>query len=207
MAIIKSVLFSGARKKIGNVILQTYNKKTIARSLNTSISVAPSAAQIAQRTKFKNNVGAYNFLKPFLSEIDGLCNKNETKLDAFVRIFNDILPSDEIMTPIQAADSLEGTNRGKGRLCEVDKLILGDAGAEFLFTRFITVKPTHVFARVITFNVVEGLSIINTYELTAQNWQSGRVILPDSPFNLGVYYGYMYSTSNGKCSNLYFQHE
>ena len=59
MAFIKSVLFSGARNKIGNVILQTYNKKTIARSLNTSISVAPSAAQIAQRTKFQNNIGAH----------------------------------------------------------------------------------------------------------------------------------------------------
>lgn len=66
MAIINSIALGKASGKLGNVIFQTYNKMTVARQKNDTISTEPTEAQVLNQNKLFNCGRACAFIKTFI---------------------------------------------------------------------------------------------------------------------------------------------
>lgn len=88
MAIINSIAFGKARGKIGNVIFQSYFKKTIARQKNTSISKPPTSSQLIQQRKFKVTCQAWNYCGHIYQTISKEAKSGETMFNWFIKNFN-----------------------------------------------------------------------------------------------------------------------
>lgn len=88
MAIINAIAMGKAHGKLGNVVFQCYNKKTIARQRNYTRTNPPTPAQLIAQQKLATTAMAWNFCSGFWDNIIRSCNKVGTRYNWFVLNFN-----------------------------------------------------------------------------------------------------------------------
>lgn len=126
MALINSIALGKASGKLGNVIFQSYQKKTVARQKNSTISTEPSDLQLKQQRAFLNNVRAFTYLEPFLQFWKPRDFPLLNKYQAFIKFTNSFYSRSIPTKGFLAVRALRNQSFGKVTTTELLKLELDE---------------------------------------------------------------------------------
>lgn len=109
------------RGAIGNVILQTYNSKTIARHRNETISVPQTDEQIKQGNRIYNCSNAINFLLYFLRDYKAYNQKGLSTFAYIVKLTAQSFTSFRSLRNFQAIRQLADNTFGNPKTLNIIK--------------------------------------------------------------------------------------
>lgn len=201
MALVNSIALGKARGKLGNVVFQYYNRKSIARQKNDTISVAPTVAQVAIRYKVGHANTAFQWLAGFLSHFNTIECKSLTTWQWFFKLFKPLCADHQLVSSAYTLTSFLATTTGTAYEVQVQDI------TAHLTNNVLTGVDVAVqgipFDPASTFKIVVGYSKIGEYgvyyqelDLTIEEIADGLkyVEIDNDTYNIAFAYCYNYQS-------------
>lgn len=183
MARVNSILGQGLSGKLGNLIFQRYKNKTVVRSLNTSISISPSEAQISAQNKFKNCKRAYIFTDSFFKNLLLYNPKYHTIESLYFKLYYKYFNDNDYVSDLNSFLSLRGTEiRGK-QFCEItsiEPIAIGayTGGTLIRFDHYLPFDQVNPIINILVVDGQELIAYVSDFEISESEWNEGIYKLP-----------------------------
>lgn len=209
MALINSIALGQARGKLGNIVFQYYGSRSIARQKNDSISVPPSAAQVANRFKVGNSRGALMLLQSFLVDFNNRDFKGLTLSQGFFKIFKPYCPDHALISGAYSLAGFPATSMGQVHEVAILEIVrepeIGDRTGLKVFFQGLPFDPASTYKMKVGYTKIGEYAVfVQDIDVSIADINAGYKVVEIDNSTYNMAYAYLYESTLKVASNCYF---
>ena len=204
MAIFQSILLGKSSGSAGNVTTCVLKGQNVAKQKVSKKGKIPVADRSVSQLQMSNAVKAWQFLAIFLAKISANRKSTESNYNAFIRVAKNFFSSIITVSGSLAAYQLLAKSLFNTNFIHIDEVVSTTDEVTVSFTTGGLPWVLGNKMRLLVFDSISGVNNITEVVVSAQDWESGSVVLSIDMISFNATSAYCYNENSKKCSNVVF---